>query len=350
MVTIYDLMDAKDLVEMTKGGYVRVQRHPVYPYNIACYTKQAMFERAWNDVTMNCRGLIYHQDTGEILARPFKKFFNMGEPNAPKFAHDDWVTVYDKVDGSLGIAYETPDGPAIATKGSFTSDQAVKATELLRTLYPRYMHDDVNTDLFEIIYPENRIVLDYGSLEGLMYLGSVNIEDGSDYWNGLLMDLYGIPKNHWMLSGEFESVIQQIDLHRPNAEGVVILNDNTGERLKLKQEDYIELHKVMTGLNEKQLWQWGCDGKTYDEIMSSIPEELHSWAEPILRVMFQRVDDRWDTLEAIWEEATPWLKENRKAFAEWSQKWTPFYQSCLFLMLDRRDDRVAELIWKAVKP
>src|SRR5688572_31513010 len=106
MVSIYDIMDAKDLVEMTKGGFVRVQTHPVYPYNIACYTKQAIFERVWNDVTVNCRGLIYHQETGEIIARPYKKFFNYGEPSAPKFAPDDWVTVFDKADGSLGRSEE----------------------------------------------------------------------------------------------------------------------------------------------------------------------------------------------------------------------------------------------------
>lgn len=350
MVTIYDLMDAKELVEMTKGGYVRVQTHPVYPYNIACYTKQAMFEQAWNDVTMNCRGLIYHQETGEILARPFKKFFNYNEPNAPVFEADDWVTVWDKVDGSLGIAYETPDGPAIATKGSFTSEQAVKATGFLKALYPRYQVNDVNTDLFEIIYPENRIVLDYGNVEGLIYLGSVNIETGEDYWNGMMMRFYGIPKNHWLVQGEFEDVIRELDLNRPNAEGVVIYNDCTGERLKVKQEDYIELHKVMTGLNEKQLWQWFSEGKTYDEVMSSIPEELHEWARPILNNLTERVDQYWDTLEALWDMRPQYVLGYRKVFAEWADQWTPVYKSCLFMMLDGQYDRAGQVIWKAVKP
>lgn len=350
MVTIYDIMDAKELVEMTKGGYVRVQTHPVYPYNIACYTKQAMFERAWNDVTTNCRGLIYHQETGEILARPFKKFFNYGEPNAPTFGPDDWVTVYDKVDGSLGIAYDTPDGPAIATKGSFTSDQAKHATELLRAQYPMYEVEDWVTDLFEIIYPENRIVLDYGDMDDLIYLGSVAKDTGEEYWNGLYINICGITKNHWLVQGEFEDVIRELDLNRPNAEGVVILNEITGDRIKVKQEDYIELHRVMTGLNEKQLWQWASDGKTYDEIMESIPEELHSWAEPIVQVMFAHATDIWDTLEAIWEKAPSDLLKDRKAFAIWTEQWTPLYRACLFLMLDRQESRIRELIWKQVKP
>lgn len=350
MINIYDLMRAEDLIEMTKGGYIRTQVHPLYPYNISCYTKQAMFERAWNDVTMNCRGLIWHQETGEILARPFKKFFNYGEPNAPEFSPGDWVTVFNKVDGSLGIAYETPEGPAIATKGSFTSDQAVKGTQLLRDLYPRYMSDEIHTDLFEIIYPENRIVLDYGNLEGLVYLGSVKIEDGSNYWNGLLMCCSGIPRNNHIACDEFEHVVAQLDLNRPNAEGVVILNDFTGDRIKIKQQDYIELHRVMTGLSEKQLWEWLSEGKTYDEVMSSIPEELHEWAKPILTNLVTRVDDIWDTLEGIYDRKPPYEVGYRKVFAEWATQWTPLYKACLFLLLDNNQKKASELIWKQVKP
>lgn len=354
MTNISDIMDVLDLVEMTRDGYVRVQTHPVYPYNIACYTKQAMFERVWNDVTMNCRGLIYHQETGEILARPFKKFFNYGEPNAPTFAPDDWVRVYDKVDGSLGIAYDTPDGPAIATKGSFTSDQALHATELLRTNYPQYQVDDYCTDLFEIIYPENRIVLDYGDLDALWYLGSVVTETGEDYWNGLLVGHFGIPKNHFMLAGEWGMIFKDIPLDRPNREGVVVFNDYTGERLKLKQEDYVELHKVMTGLSEKQLWEWCAETGTYSGVMTKIPEELHAWADPIVSDMFRRVTQMWDRVEASYEEICTKMGHNTKdraVFAKWAtQQDYTWMTSALFCFYDEAYERAAQLLWKQVKP
>jgi RNA ligase len=346
MVNIYDIMDAKDLVEMTKGGYVRVQTHPVYPYNIACYTKQAMFERVWNDVTMNCRGLIYHQETGEVIARPFKKFFNYGEPSAPKFAPDDWVTVYDKVDGSLGIAYDTPDGPAIATKGSFASDQALHATELLRAKYGRYQTDDYCTDLFEIIYPENRIVLDYGDTDELRYLGSVVVETGEDYWNGMLIGYYDIPKNHFLINGEFETVVQQIDLHRPNAEGVVILNDDTGERLKLKQEDYIELHKVMTGLNERQIWEWYRD-MYLDWVLEDLPEELHDWATKV----WNQIDENFTTLSNQLFEVFYSIEHlERKEFALALKDHPSWLMGAAFARYDDNTERSAEIIWKQVKP
>lgn len=348
MTTYLDeVLDPALLAQMMDEGYVQVRYHPGYPYAIYCYTKQAMFDRKWNDVTKTCRGLIVNEDTGEVLARPFKKFFNLGEPDAPVFGHTDWVTVFDKVDGSLGIAYDTPDGPAIATKGSFTSDQAVKATELLRAKYGLYQHDDVNTDLFEIIYPENRIVLDYGDEESLRYLGSVNIEDGEHYWNGVLIKLWDIPRNSFLDSGPFYQL--NLDLNRPNAEGFVLLNDDTGDRLKVKQEDYIELHKVVTGLNEKQLWEWLNAGFTPSEVMTKIPEEMHDWARPIVGNIIQQ---RYEIVKAVGQAYRYHSKESsdRKDFALRIKDYPSLDKGIMFCWLDGHNERASELIWKAVKP
>lgn len=347
MTHLDQVLDPAELGEMLDEGYVQVRYHPDYPYAIYCYTKLAMFDRKWNNTTMTCRGLIVNEDTGKILARPFKKFFNVGEPSAPVWEQTDWVTVYDKLDGSLGIAYETPNGPAIATKGSFTSEQAVKATEFLRTMYPRYQVDDINTDLFEIIYPENRIVLDYGNLEGLMYLGSVNIADGEDYWNGLLMDLYGIRKNRFLDSGPFYQL--ELNLNRPNAEGFVLFNDYTGERLKMKQEDYLELHKVMTGLNERQIWEWLNAGFTPTEVMQKIPEEMHDWARPIVGKI---ILDRYQIVEDV-GKAYRYHKSHsadRKDFAIRIKDYPSLDKGIMFCWLDGNNERANELIWKAVRP
>jgi len=340
-----DVLDPALLAQMRDEGYVQVRYHPDYPYAIYCYTKQAMFDRKWNQVTKICRGLIVDENTSEVLARPFRKFFNVGEPDAPVFGHLDWTTVYDKADGSLGIAYDTPDGPAIATKGSFTSEQALFATELLRTQYGRYMHDDVNTDLFEIIYPENRIVLDYGDTKELRYLGSVNIEDGEDYWNGLLMKLWGIPRNNALESGPFYQL--KLDLNRPNAEGYVLHNEDTGDRLKMKQEDYIELHRVMTGLNERQLWQWLSQGKSIVEILSDLPEELHDWANPILVHLVDQFLFMDREIFLAFRESKHF---DRKEFALFNQGKDAVTKGALFAHYDGNEARVAEIIWKAVRP
>lgn len=345
---LWDVLDPNELSTMVDEGYVRVQTHPLYPYNIACYTKRAMFEREWNNTTTVCRGLIWRQATGKILARPFKKFFNYGEPGAAEFSSHDIVNAYDKVDGSLGIAYMTPDGPAIATKGSFTSDQALHATELLRTQYPAYEPEDWKTDLFEIIYPDNRIVVDYGDTDALVYLGSVDIEDGSDHDNSVAMGFYGFRRTPVIEGGYFADVVQRIiQNQRPNAEGVVIHREYTGDRIKLKQQDYIELHKVMTGLNERQVWEWFGTKDHLDVVLVDLPEELHEWVSNTWKSIGRKFDEL--ALSVI-EEFFNIRHLERKEFALSIKDKPAWMKGALFARYDNNIERAAEICWKAVRP
>ena len=51
-------------------------QHPEYPYSIYKYSQACTYSGSWNEVTTASRGLIIHDETGEIIARPFPKFFN----------------------------------------------------------------------------------------------------------------------------------------------------------------------------------------------------------------------------------------------------------------------------------
>ena len=66
----------------------------------------------------------------------------------------------------------------LATRGSFTSPQAIKGRELLEKYdYNRLAKD--YTYLFEIIYPENRIVCNY-DFEDLILLGMIHTKTGDE--------------------------------------------------------------------------------------------------------------------------------------------------------------------------
>ena len=134
MVTLADLFDPALLSLMVREGYVRVQQHPSAPLVIHNYTEKAQYESVWNEVTLTCRGLISAPD-GTIVARPYPKFFNHGQPGAPELGLDARVRVTDKADGSLGVVHFDGTGYAVATRGSFASEQALHATALLRDRY-----------------------------------------------------------------------------------------------------------------------------------------------------------------------------------------------------------------------
>jgi RNA ligase len=346
MTTYLDeILDPSLLGDMLEEGYIQVRYHPEFPYAIYCYTKKTMWDREWNNVTRICRGLIVNEDTSEIIARPFRKFFNYGEPSAPVFGPSDLVEVTDKMDGSLGILYSTPEGLAMATKGSFTSEQAKWATEHLRAEYghTEWQPQPGVTYCFEIIYPENRIVLDYGDLEALRLLAIIDNKTGRD----ADIDMYDDPFAYqdWLGRGTFENM--SVGWNRPNKEGVVLRRLSDDERLKIKQEDYIELHKVMTGLNERQLWEWLSEGKNVDDILRDLPEEIHSWAKPAMIHLCDLFLNLKMKLRQAWVESR---YMDRKEFALFNAGKDPVIKGALFAKYDGNEARVDEILWKALKP
>lgn len=244
-----DLMEPMELYEMISEGYVRKQTHPTLPYLfILNYTEKAQFERVWNDVTRQCRGLIV-EESGRVVARPFDKFFNYGE-GVTQYDPRTWCRVTDKMDGSLGIVYPTPNGPAVATRGSFTSEQAVHATKLLHSRYAGWAPPNGFTVMFEIIYPSNRIVVDYGGWDDLVLIGARGISTGTSLhlplvgWTGPVTETFSYTTLAEALSAP----------PRPGAEGLVVhFGDDT--RLKIKQEDYVQLHRILTGFTARRLWE-----------------------------------------------------------------------------------------------
>ncbi len=58
-----------------QNGLVSKQTHPRHDLIIWNYTPKVQYDRLWDDITLQCRGLVTNSK-GVIVARPFKKFFN----------------------------------------------------------------------------------------------------------------------------------------------------------------------------------------------------------------------------------------------------------------------------------
>lgn len=259
------------------NGYVRCNEHPDNSELwILNYTEKAAYEGYWNNVTLNCRGLIIGPFC-DIVARPFPKFFNYGQVGCPEIDLDEPAIVTDKMDGSLGILYKNPDigRYAIATRGSFVSAQAAKATEILRNKYPSFKPFGGWTYLFEIVYPENRIVCDYRGMEDLVFLGAVVIETGESRgpqfanllaWPGPVAEVF-----------EYQTMREALAAKpREGKEGFVVHLLDSDVRVKIKQEDYIALHRIVTGLNARSVWQ-AMLTNSLDQLIEQIPDEFHEF-------------------------------------------------------------------------
>ncbi|MDA3643828.1 T4 RnlA family RNA ligase [Saccharopolyspora indica] len=346
---LHELLDMTELNEMIEQKFIRVQRHPDYPLSIYNYTDKAVIFHVWNKVTKTCRGLIV-DDEGTIVARPFPKFFNYGEAESKTYKEYERVTVSDKLDGSLGILYPTPDGQwAIATRGSFTSDQALHATAVLQEKYSDALFQESETWLFEIIYPENRIVVDYDGLDDLVLIGAVHKE------SGLIYPARYFEKEDWSgpQAEEFEYSTLEEALaapSRPGREGLVVLFYETQTMLKLKQADYLRLHKIVTGLNEHVVWEHIQNAWLVRDLLECLPDEFHGWVLRVADDLFGKWYDLNDEIQDRFSElVSHGLTEGpRKDFALAVKDLPPVVKASLFKLLDGQNPQA--LIWKAIEP
>ena len=313
VVHLNEVVPATELAAAVAEGLVRVQRHPSLPLRIFNYTELAVYSRTWIAATINCRGLIVDGDD-YVVARPWKKFFNTGEHSDGTLNLDAPVEVTDKADGSLGILYFTVGSPAIATRGSFASDQAQHATELYRDRYvEQWAPVSGWTYLFEIIYPANRIVLDYAGTDDLMLLGAVEIATGTSVgpldavcaaWPGPRIEVQ-----------EYRTLAEALAAEpRKNAEGLVVRylpgGPLAGMQLKIKQLDYINLHRIVTGLTARKLWERSAVHAALADDPTIAPRRLGQ----VLRL------DAAD-VQAMVDAGPDWLEQVRQSVPEEFLDW-----------------------------
>lgn len=326
-----------------EDGWLIKQTHPTLPLTIWNYSQTTQYEGKWDEVTLQCRGLVTDTD-GNVVARPFKKFFNMEEGKHTPTSEFD---VYEKMDGSLGILFMYRGEWIFASRGSFTSDQAIKGKELLDK-YDLDLLSPGYTYLFEIIYPENRIVCEY-NYEDVVMLGCIEVTDGGEvdihneyYTNNFnVVKRYDGIKDYSTLKG----------IIKDNQEGFVIRFSN-GERMKIKGEEYLRLHKIMTEISTKSVWEVLSNGDNMEDLLKDVPDEFYTKIkeyENILKNEFNTLKKEYEWIfnkvrntyfEVYGKEFT------RAEFASLAKRYK--YPSILFSMLDGRD--VSPIIWKIIQP
>lgn len=312
-----NLFTQTELNSMESQGYVRSRVHPNdSELWILNYTEKAAYEGLWNNVTLNCRGLIVNA-FGDIVARPFPKFFNYGQAGCPAIDLDAPAVVTDKLDGSLGILYRVPGEKeySIATRGSFESEQALHATEILRTKYSNFKPSSNWTYLFEIVYPENRIVCDYEGMDDLVFLGAVHLSSGISYdsdvasmlgWAGPVAEVF-----------EYRTMREALEAEpRDGKEGFVVHFLNSDVRVKIKQEDYIALHRIVTGLNARSVWE-AMLNYDLEGLVAKVPDEFYDFVMDTAEAIQGEVNDAVMTAYREFDSILYWIGVNpsRKDFA-----------------------------------
>jgi RNA ligase len=362
-------------------GLVVKQNHPTFPLSIYNYSRTTQYDGNWDRYTLACRGLVLDNE-GNVIAKPFPKFFNYEEIKDDKYAHcegcrksgmincgyfdkcggwemrsvipNESFEVYEKMDGSLGIVFHYNDEWHVATRGSFTSEQAIKGKELLDTKYNVSSLRKTRTYLFEIIYPENRIVVDYGDDEKLVLLAVMDTESGEEIPSSALYfmveDGWDVVTTYKTWGEDWETLKKEIS---KDNEGYVI-RFSGGMRMKIKGTEYVRLHKILTNFSSKDIWELLKNGEDLGPFLERVPDEFDDWVKRTamnLRYSFHSIDERAGKYHDGFRYGKYNDKEvepTKKEFAEYVKQFPVELAAVMFKMWDKKP--YDYIIWNMIKP
>lgn len=302
-------------------------------------------------VVRECRGAVVDIRDGKILAHPFDKFWNLGDPLADEI---DWSTAYaqDKLDGSLMVVYWDPTMFDIGGSwrvassghptagGSYGKDATKTFADVFwdtweehHMLAPPYR---CITYMFELTAPDNRIVCKY-DVRRVTFLGARNLDVGVEVSRDLCVKWAAEANWPIVTHGKVTSAagvqLMVRDIDPLKNEGVVVV-DHCHRRVKVKNARYVQLHHMLgVGASAERvvdLWKTGEIG----ELLATLPELAPEITRHLEKLDLVAGHASWLTREAHQQAVVApdgdYSKAVRKAFAA-RVKDSPFSSLCFKL-------------------
>lgn len=285
-ILLSDIVSVKGFLADMAADRIQERVHPDdSELRIYTYSKKTQYGGLWTAAARLARGLILRVPAGDlnlatVESRGLPKFWtveqtegdwgrvklidddeNVVVDEAPEIPWDLPAVVADKLNGALGLGYIDPAGVfRISTKGSFGSLEADVSNRVLDSKYaavlPELSQPTGSTMLFEIITPERPHPVDYGDLEDLIFLGT--IDNATGIWTPAKGDedavvRFGFP---FAPTHEVKSLKEAVELpYEDNTEGFVVTVIGGGPEAiyKVKPNEYLQLRKLFYALQETEL-------------------------------------------------------------------------------------------------
>jgi len=238
------------------------------------------------NIRRECRGIIFDTATGEIIRRPFHKFFNVNEREETQDNVVDLSqshAILEKLDGSMIAPFVVNDQLIWGTKmGATEVAEPVEDFVLLHENYSQFARFLIRrgyTPIFEWCSRKQRIVLDYK--EDQLILTAIRDLTTGRYMSWDLVtntaDQYFIPVvGKWetgidMDNKTMSSFVRYVrDLE--DVEGFVV-RFSDGHMLKLKCHWYLQIHKAKEAiLQDRNIVELILDEKL-DDVKAHLPQE-----------------------------------------------------------------------------
>ena len=233
-------------------------------------------------IRRECRGIIFDTESGDILRRPFHKFFNVNEREETQDHVVDLSQdhrILEKLDGSMIAPFMIWPGEMVWGTKMGATDVAKPVEEFVEThpnyrQFAKFVISRGYTPIFEWCSRKQRIVLDYK--EDQLILTAMRDLTTGRYMSRDIMantaDMYFIP-----MVREFEPQTDMkafLDYVRDleDVEGFVV-RFSDGHMLKLKCHWYLQIHKAKEAiLQDRNIVELILD-EALDDVKAHLPQE-----------------------------------------------------------------------------
>jgi RNA ligase len=355
---LWNYLDVDKLEGHITSGLINANYHKQFnDLVLYSYGRKATYENIWDDVTEKCRGLIVNFQTGDIIARPFEKFFNINTEYRPEthFANlplND-PDAMEKLDGSLGILYTHRGVTSIASKGSFHSEHAEWATQWYREHVGFGDWPAGYTPVFEMICESvQHHVVHYG-WEGLVLLALVNIETGEELGYEDLKYYARLNGLNTPLRYDDVPAKQAVIDDRANEEGYVLSWSRLGRtplRVKVKFPEFLRLQRIVHDATPRRIFEAlvARDTESLKTWASNGPPELGKFVCAWTDKLLGEYHNMFMHISKLVTDVLTRTTTRKEAALIFTQPENRQYAPACFLMLDQRD--YGSAIWKLLEP
>ena len=313
-----------------------------------------------SSIRRECRGLIFDTATGNLISRPYHKFFNAGEKEETQLNKINLYephVVLEKLDGSMIRPIPTADGFRLATKAGIT-DIAEQAEEfIVDTYYKTFILSCFQrnvTPIFEWCSRKNRIVIDYP--EDQLILTAMRYTHSGAYVSYDVMKTYATAWSIPVVKAVNGLAVQNIDLfikqvrEWEDSEGIVLRFDS-GHMVKVKADDYILRHKSKESINqEKNVIQIVLDDAV-DDVISLLTKEDAERLRSFQGAFWASVLDVCIDMDLLFQIGSKKYPDKKDFAVEYVQKETlPEYAPIMYAIRNGRPtmEVIKEMIRKSL--
>lgn len=251
---------------------------------------------------LECRSVVINVTTNELVLTPFRKFRNLNECEetsleniSDRIKSAKCIEFSNKLDGSMQSATYYNGDFVMAGSMSLDSNNSWRLADGYRMLDKRYkkMLYDWNqfTFIFEYISSKDAHVVNYTKeQEGLYLIGARDIRNGNEMSYSVILEIakeYDIPATE-IYNKTLDEIMKELPIHKSNEkEGFVVNID--GYKVKLKCDDYVNMHRVLSSISSINLIIKNIADNTFDDMISKIPVSYRDRVLKVANVIFKYI-------------------------------------------------------------